>query len=248
MSTSVGRATYVADPQRRHSRARPPRQLVREHRIQALDRPNLPDRIAEVEDSVAQDREGELRAQYKNDHRLANLLLHGSPVALNDRIQETATGAVISGGLSEQHLANNLRHAYWSYQRFALLGAEHRAPAARAQIYRALLGGLAGPADDHRTRDQDPLAGTAHVPAAAAERRRTVTGRSEPEPVVRLEHGGRSRRTGRAATEPGEGHASGARFEQLVFQPARRELSKVPRLPLRRAPPEHVDLPPSAKS
>ena len=66
---------------------------------------------------------------------MANLLLHGSAVALNDRITDTGFGnARIHAGPSQQHLANALRHAYWSYQRLVLLVAGRRVPAARSAI------------------------------------------------------------------------------------------------------------------
>jgi hypothetical protein len=97
----------------------------------------LPDRIAGVESTFPQTRDGELRARYDDDNRLANLLLHGSTVALNDRITDDAFGnATIRSGPSEQHLANGLRHAYWSYQRLALLVAERRNPETRPEIGR----------------------------------------------------------------------------------------------------------------
>lgn len=70
--------------------------------------------------------------RYMQDHKLANLLLHGAGLALNDRITESDAGvATIRVGPSEQHLANGLRHAYWSYHRVIRLVAElrSRAPA-----------------------------------------------------------------------------------------------------------------------
>ena len=73
----------------------------------------------------------------EDDNRLANLLLHGSIVALNDRVTDDAFGnATIRSGPSEQHLANGLRHAYWSYQRLALLISDRRNPGARTDIER----------------------------------------------------------------------------------------------------------------
>jgi hypothetical protein len=84
----------------------------------------LPARIEAVDSTLPQDLDGELQARYEDDNRLANLLLHGSTVALNDLITDDAFGNVtIRSGPSEQHLANGLRHAYWSYQRLALLPA-----------------------------------------------------------------------------------------------------------------------------
>lgn len=74
--------------------------------------------------------------RYMQDHKLANLLLHGAGLALNDRITESDAGvATIRVGPSEQHLANGLRHAYWSYHRVIRLVAERRAPIARARIH-----------------------------------------------------------------------------------------------------------------
>jgi hypothetical protein len=100
-------------------------------------RQGLPDRIGAVEATMPQARDGELRARYEDDNRLANLLLHGSALALNDRITDTGDGnATIHVGPSEQHLANGLRHAYWSYQRLVLLVAERRQPAGRPEIER----------------------------------------------------------------------------------------------------------------
>lgn len=102
----------------------------------------LPGRIAAVEAAFPQDRDGELRARYDDDNRLANLLLHGSTVALNDRITDDALGnTTIHVGPSQQHLANGLRHAYWSYQRLALLIADRRNPPARAEIERLYVDG-----------------------------------------------------------------------------------------------------------
>jgi hypothetical protein len=95
----------------------------------------LPARIEAVDSTFPQERDGELQARYDDDNRLANLLLHGSTVALNDRITDDIFGNVtIRSGPSEQHLANGLRHAYWSYQRLALLIAERRTPDARGEI------------------------------------------------------------------------------------------------------------------
>jgi hypothetical protein len=95
-------------------------------------RNGLPERISEVDDLVPQNREGELRDRYDHDNKLANLLLHGAAMALNDRITEDGLGRTTIGvGPSEQHLANGLRHAYWSYERLILLVAHRRAPGAR---------------------------------------------------------------------------------------------------------------------
>lgn len=98
-------------------------------------RQGLPDRIRAVDDVVPQDHPGELRARYEDDNRLANLLLHGAAVALNDRITDAGLGnATIHVGPSEQHLANGLRHGYWSYYRLVLLIAERRAPDVRPKM------------------------------------------------------------------------------------------------------------------
>lgn len=101
----------------------------------AWSRQNLPNRIAAVSELVPQDRENELMARYADDNRLANYLLHGAAMAINDRIIETGPGQLtIRVGASEQHLANGLRHAYWSYQRLVLLVAQRRNPAAAPEI------------------------------------------------------------------------------------------------------------------
>jgi hypothetical protein len=98
-------------------------------------RQGLPDRIVEIDAAVPQTRDGELRFRLDEDNKLANLLLHGSPVALNDRISETGFGnATIAAGPSQQHLANGIRHAYWSYQRLVLLVAGRRNAGAVEQI------------------------------------------------------------------------------------------------------------------
>jgi Family of unknown function (DUF5677) len=98
-------------------------------------RQTLPERIAVVSALVPQDRNGELMARYADDNRLVNLLLHGAAVALNDRISNTGPDKItIHVGASEQHLANGLRHAYWSYQRLVLLAAKRRNPSAVPEI------------------------------------------------------------------------------------------------------------------
>jgi hypothetical protein len=93
-------------------------------------------RTIAVEEFVPTSREGELRARYEEDNKLANLLLHGSAMALNDRIAETLTRVTIRAGPSNQHLANALRHAYWSYQRLVLLLCNRCAPHASAEAER----------------------------------------------------------------------------------------------------------------
>jgi hypothetical protein len=103
-------------------------------------RETLPERIAVVDQSLPQDYDGELTARYADDNRLANFLLHGAAVAINDRIMDTAPGQVtIRVGASEQHLANGLRHAYWSYQRLVLLGAKRRNRTAVAEVQQLYL-------------------------------------------------------------------------------------------------------------
>lgn len=98
-------------------------------------RQNLPGRIAEVNTLVPQDHDGELRARYDNDNGLANLLLHGGAVVLDDRITDTAFGnATIHAGASEQHLANGLRHGYWSYERFVRLVVGRHARQASGRV------------------------------------------------------------------------------------------------------------------
>lgn len=97
----------------------------------------LPARIVAVEAAFPQDPDGEVQARYDDDNWLANLLLHGPTIALNDRITREAFSYVrIRSGPSEQHLANGLRHAYWSYQRLALLIAQRRKPEVRPEIDR----------------------------------------------------------------------------------------------------------------
>lgn len=95
----------------------------------------LPDRIRDVSATFPQDFEGELQIRYASENRLVNLLLHGSPMAINDRISDDRFGNVsIRSGPSTQHLANGLRHAYWSYQRLGLLVAERRSSEARVEL------------------------------------------------------------------------------------------------------------------
>jgi hypothetical protein len=100
-------------------------------------RQGLPDRIAAVDALVPQDRVGELTDRYEEDNRLANLLLHGASMAINDRISDAGFGRIrIHVGASEQHLANGLRHAFWSYERLVWLVATRRNPAAVSDIER----------------------------------------------------------------------------------------------------------------
>lgn len=85
-------------------------------------------RIHAVSAQVPQDFGGELVDRYDEDNRLANLLLHGSPMALNDRVVDTGNRVTITVGPTGQHLGNALRHTYWSYYRLGLLMVELRAP------------------------------------------------------------------------------------------------------------------------
>lgn len=89
----------------------------------------LPDRITAVDRSLPQEQEGELRARYAEDNMLANYLLHGTAVALNDRLSDGPDGRVsLLVGATEQHMANGLRHGFWSYQRLSRLIAERHSP------------------------------------------------------------------------------------------------------------------------
>jgi hypothetical protein len=89
----------------------------------------LPDRIAAIEDSLPQARDGELRARYEEDNLLANHLLHGTALVLNDRLSETLDGTLrLLIGTTEQHMPNGLRHGFWSYQRLSRLILERHAP------------------------------------------------------------------------------------------------------------------------
>jgi hypothetical protein len=85
-------------------------------------------RMQAVNRNVPQERTGELEDRYHEDNHLANLLLHGSPMAMNDRLVNTARGVTLQLGPSKQHLANGMRHAYWSYQRLGLLMIERLQP------------------------------------------------------------------------------------------------------------------------
>ena len=42
-------------------------------------------------------------------------------MAMNDRLMDTPGGITVQLGPTEQHLANGLRHAYWSYYRIGWL-------------------------------------------------------------------------------------------------------------------------------
>lgn len=70
----------------------------------------------------------ELDDRYDEDNQLAHLLIHGSPMAMNDRLVDTARGITVQVGPTEQHLANGLRHAYWSYYRLGWLLAGRLTP------------------------------------------------------------------------------------------------------------------------
>jgi hypothetical protein len=89
----------------------------------------LPDRISAVEQLVPQAYEGELRARYEEDNLLANHLLHGSALVLNDRLSDGPDGRLrLLVGATEQHMPNGLRHGFWSYQRLSRLIAERNSP------------------------------------------------------------------------------------------------------------------------
>ena len=78
-------------------------------------------RLLDVDDRIPQDHENEAVERYEEEHFLSNLLLHGSPMAINDRITEKPGAVTVNLGPIRQHLANGLRHAYWSYYRTCLL-------------------------------------------------------------------------------------------------------------------------------
>jgi hypothetical protein len=81
-------------------------------------------RVHDVEKELPQDREGELRYRYTMANRLSNLLLHGAPMTLNDRIEQVGFDVAIQAGPSIQHLAPSLEQAYWSYWRLVRLLCE----------------------------------------------------------------------------------------------------------------------------
>lgn len=82
----------------------------------------LRDRIAAVEDSMPQERTGELLVRYEEDNVLANQLLHGSALVLNDRLDDGPNGGLrLRVGATEQHMPNGLRHGFWSYHRLSRL-------------------------------------------------------------------------------------------------------------------------------
>jgi hypothetical protein len=97
-------------------------------------RQSLYRRVKEVDATVTQDSKGELLARYNLDNRLANLAVHGGAVTINDRVTDGRYDATIIVGATPQHLANGLRHAYWSYERLCLLVSKRRAPATQATI------------------------------------------------------------------------------------------------------------------
>jgi hypothetical protein len=82
---------------------------------------DLRSRIRAVDADVPQDVDGELNNRYYEDNQLANLLLHGSPMAINDRLEPSATGITVRLGPTEQHMASGMRQAYWSYYRVGSL-------------------------------------------------------------------------------------------------------------------------------
>jgi hypothetical protein len=81
-----------------------------------------------VDMHVPQDTSGELDERFDEDHFLANLVLHGSPMTINDRLKESPGGVTVRVGATSQHLANGLRHAYWSYYRIGRLLVGRVAP------------------------------------------------------------------------------------------------------------------------
>lgn len=95
---------------------------------------DLPARIRDVAAYVPQDYPGELDDRYIEDNQLANFLLHGGPIALNDRITQIGDRVTINVGPWERHLANALRHAYWSYYRLGLLMLGRRQPDRRPEL------------------------------------------------------------------------------------------------------------------
>jgi hypothetical protein len=115
----------------------------------------LPDRIAAVLDVFPQDRDGELQARYADDNRLANLLLHGAAVALNDRILDDELGnATVHTGppSSISPTACGTRTGPISGSRCWSLTA---AAGWASRDRQALLRGVAAAANDHRARTQE---------------------------------------------------------------------------------------------
>jgi hypothetical protein len=96
---------------------------------------DLRSRADAVDADVLQDVPGELSDRYDEDNYLANLLLHGSPMAINDRLEGSAHGVTVKLGASSQHLANGLRHAYWSYYRIGWLLVGRLVPDAREGLF-----------------------------------------------------------------------------------------------------------------
>jgi hypothetical protein len=88
-------------------------------------------RAKAVDSDIPQDRQGELDSRFDEDHFLANLVLHGSSMSINDRLTGSARGLTVQLGATQQHLANGLRHAYWSYYRIGRLLVERLAPSRR---------------------------------------------------------------------------------------------------------------------
>jgi hypothetical protein len=107
-----------------------PEDLADRNELERLFRPkaqshwttlDLRSRLQDVEDRIPQDYTNEAVGRFEEEHFLANLLLHGSPMAINDRITEKPGAVTVNLGPVRQHLANGLRHAYWSYYRASLL-------------------------------------------------------------------------------------------------------------------------------
>jgi hypothetical protein len=97
-------------------------------------------RINAVDRAVPQDKPGELRARYQTANLTANLLLHGSGTAMNDRIGPDKVvwpgviNTTVIAGPTTTYLTEGLRHAYWSYARLCLLVANRYATEAVAAI------------------------------------------------------------------------------------------------------------------
>jgi hypothetical protein len=91
-------------------------------------------RIRAVEQIVPQDEPRELMHRYEEDNFLANQILHGSPMAMNDRLSPAPHGVTIAAGPTSQHVANALRHAYWSYYRITRAALDRDAPDRRDDL------------------------------------------------------------------------------------------------------------------
>jgi len=93
-------------------------------------------RILAVDQAVPQDEPGQLKARYQIGNQMANVVMHGSGTAINDRVgadQIVAPGVLkttVVVGPTTTYLTEGLRHAFWSYQRICVLVASRRAPEA----------------------------------------------------------------------------------------------------------------------